>query len=47
MHLTIVLREEVENEQTAQAHFDIVKAKLDEYPDIEVSGQVNTTLPLE
>lgn len=46
MKLTIVLREDVPDEATAQAHFDIVKAKLDDYPDIEVSGTVNTTLPL-
>lgn len=47
MKLTIVLRKDVPNEQTAQQLFDIVKTKLEDNPDIEISGTVNQTLPLE
>jgi len=46
MRLTIVLRKEVPDEQTAQALLDTVAEKLADYTDIEVSGQVNQSLLL-
>jgi len=46
MHLTIVLRKEVPDEQTGQTLLDIVADKLSDHPDIEVSGQVNQSLTL-
>ncbi len=44
MHLTIVLRKEVPDVPTAQALLDIVKTKLEDQPDIKVSGSVGQTL---
>jgi len=46
MFMTIVLRKEVLNETQAQQLFDIVKTKLADHPEINISGNVSTSLPL-
>ncbi len=40
MYLTITLRKEVPDVETAQQLVDVVKAKLEAYPEIVVNGSV-------
>lgn len=46
MQLTIVLRKEVPDEQTAQTLFNVVTQKLEDHPDVKITGQVSTSLEL-
>jgi len=47
MHLTIVLRKEIPDKDTGQVLFEFVKSKLTDYPEVQISGQVNETLDNE
>ncbi len=46
MQLTIVLRKEVPDEATAQALFDAVLTKMEEYPNVNVTGSVSSQMQL-
>lgn len=46
MKLTIVLRKEVVDENQAQILYDIVKQRLDDHPEVEITGSVSSSLPL-
>lgn len=46
MHLTIVLRKEVDNEEQADNLLAVVKQRLIDYPDVTVTGSVSIALPL-
>ena len=47
MQLIIALRKEVVDENQAQIPYDIVKQRLEDHPEVEISGSVSSTLPLE
>ncbi len=47
MHLVITLRKEVPDESTGQALFEAVRTKMEEYPDVTVTGSVSNTLEPE
>ena len=42
MKLTIVLRKDVADEAEGQAVFDIVKTRLADRPDVEISGSTSS-----
>ena len=46
MLLTIALRKEVPDVETAQALYELVKNRLADKPDVTVNGQVTETLEL-
>jgi len=45
MFLTVVLRKEVPDEAQGEILFNVVKDKMSDYPDVTVSGTINSTLP--
>ena len=46
MKLTIFLQKEVETVEQAQGLLDTVQTQLSDYPDVKISGSVNTELTL-
>ncbi len=46
MQITIALRKEVPDVETAQQLFDLVKQRLEDHPEVTVSGQVTENLEL-
>lgn len=46
MYLTIVLRKEITDEQQGQAMFEFVVDKIQPFPDVTITGQINSSLPL-
>lgn len=47
MYLTITLRKEVPDRDTGRQIFDLVKDRLQDKPEIEISGAVNNHFDLE
>lgn len=47
MNLTIALRKEVPDVETAEALLTVVKAKLADHPEVVISGSVSEILGLE
>jgi len=47
MYLTITLRKEVPDRDTGRVIFDLVKTRLEDRPDIKITGSVSNHFDLE
>lgn len=47
MFLVITLRKEVENREAGEAIYELVKEKLEDRPDIEVTGHITNHFDME
>ena len=47
MYVTITLRKEVPDRETARQIYDLVKQRMVDRPDVEISGSANNHFDLE
>jgi len=44
MELVVTLRKEIETEEQAETLFNLVKTRLEDYPDIKINGHTSKRL---
>jgi len=41
MYVIVILRKEVPDRESGRAIYDLVKTRLEDYPDVAISGQIS------